>query len=80
MKRSYCDDDQTKILGVCWDDCPEGWRDDGLLCNDRSGLTNTIINSVDNTLTTNTGLSCDPTLTPYEKGEWYDNRGEKRNY
>jgi len=38
MKRAYCDDNQDMFLGVCYDKCPDGYRDDGLYCNDRSGV------------------------------------------
>jgi len=38
MKRVYCDDDEDMFLGVCYGKCPKGYRDDGLYCNDRSGL------------------------------------------
>ena len=61
MKRSYCDDDQDMFLGVCYDKCPEGWRDDGLFCNNRSGLISQANNQP--SLTTSTG-ACASDLDP----------------
>ena len=59
MKRAYCDDDQDKILGICYDKCPDGWRDDGLICNDRSGLDSLIASAIHgNPLTTSSGTAC----------------------
>ena len=31
-ERDWCRPDQTAILGICWDKCKEGYRDDGALC------------------------------------------------
>ena len=31
-ERDWCRPDQRTILGICWDKCKEGYRDDGALC------------------------------------------------
>jgi len=36
-QREYCDPGQKNILGICWSDCPPGYRDDGATCNSNGG-------------------------------------------
>jgi hypothetical protein len=40
-QREYCDpppgETQQNILGICWSDCPPGYRDDGATCNSNGG-------------------------------------------
>ena len=36
-EREYCDPGQKNVLGVCWDSCPPGYRDDGATCNSNGG-------------------------------------------
>jgi hypothetical protein len=36
-QREYCDPGQKNILGICWSDCPPGYRDDGATCNSQGG-------------------------------------------
>ncbi len=39
-EREYCDPGQKNILGICWSDCPPGYRDDGATCNSNAGSKN----------------------------------------
>ena len=36
-EREYCDPGQKNVLGICWDSCPPGYRDDGATCNSNAG-------------------------------------------